>query len=81
MITNRFYFSLPVYSHHDKPVVTYHFFRTFKGFPSVSFGGDEGSRTPVRKPCHATFSERRPQIVSYAATAYGRAAAAPADGI
>ena len=27
--------------------------------PIVKFGGGEGSRTPVRKPIHKSFSERR----------------------
>ena len=33
------------------------------------FGGDEGSRTPVRKYCHTTFSERRRHTLFRAAIA------------
>ncbi len=29
----------------------------------ILVGGDEGSRTPVRKYCHTTFSERRRHIL------------------
>lgn len=38
-----------------------------------SVGGDEGSRTPVRKHCHATFSERIQHTLFRGIIAYWRA--------
>ena len=44
-----------------------------KGFAFAACGGDEGSRTPVRKYCHTTFSERRRHILFRFPNAYRRA--------
>ena len=39
----------------------------------VFCGGDEGSRTPVRKYCNTTFSERRRHTLIRFLSAYRRA--------
>ena len=42
-------------------------------FTVIFVGGDEGSRTPVRKYCNTTFSERRRHTLIRFLSAYRRA--------